>query len=64
MQLLQRLKNLQASFLARQKPRRYDPRYWDSAMYALYPEAEHRASRRLSAHEESFIASINIPVPF
>jgi hypothetical protein len=63
MQLLQRLKGLQASFLSSHEPR-FDPRYWDSAMYALYPDAERRTSRRLSAHEESVIASINIPVPF
>jgi hypothetical protein len=62
MQLLQRLRDFQASLFSGLEPR-YDPRYWDSAMYTLYPGADRPAPSRLPTYEESAMTHINFPVP-
>ena len=62
MQLFQRFRNFRESLSSGIEPR-VDPRFWDSAMYTLYPGAEHPASTRPPVYRESTMNHFNFPVP-
>ena len=61
MQIFQRLKDIHASLFSGIEPR-FDPRYWDSAMYTLYPDADRTASPHESAYEESVKTRTHFPM--
>jgi hypothetical protein len=62
MQLLQYLKGFRKPVFSGLEPR-FDPRCWDSAMYAAFPGADHPASSRLPAYRESSMTYFSFPVP-
>jgi hypothetical protein len=62
MQLFQRLGDFRRS-LASAPESRIDPRFWDSAMYTLYPGADCLAPARPPVYGKSSVTHLDLPVP-